>query len=70
MLKAAGKNLTRAGVMKQDAGAERRVQPVPVPGITIKTGGAEQFPIEQTQLQRWANGGWKSFGGLWGFRAG
>jgi hypothetical protein len=38
--------------------------------MTIKTSATERFPIEQALLQRWSKGGWRSFGGLWGYRAG
>ena len=38
--------------------------------MTIKTSATERFPIEQALLQRWTKGSWKSFGGIWGFRAG
>ena len=69
VLKAAGKNLTRAGRDGADAEAERRVEPVPAPGDPIKTSATERFPIEQALLQRWSKGSWTSFGGLWGYRA-
>ena len=39
------------------------------PGIAVKTAGKDHFPIEQMVLQRWQNGAWKSFGGLWTYRA-
>ncbi len=43
--------------------------PFLLPGIAIKTGPGDHFPIEQVLLQRYSKGGWKSFGGLWGYRA-
>ena len=70
VLKAAGKNLTRAGLMAQTRKLNDASNPFLLPGITIKTSATERFPIEQALLQRWSNGSWKSFGGLWGFRAG
>ena len=69
-LKAAGKNLTRAGLMSQVRKLSDASNPFLLPGITIKTSATERFPIEQALLQRWSKGSWSSFGGLWGFRAG
>ena len=44
--------------------------PFLLPGIAVKTAGhGDHFPIEQMLLQRWQKGTWKSFGGLWGYRA-
>ena len=43
--------------------------PFLLPGIAVKTAGKDHFPIEQMLLQRWQNGAWKSFGGLWGYRS-
>jgi branched-chain amino acid transport system substrate-binding protein len=70
VLKAAGKNLTRAGLAAQLVKLNDASNPFLLPGITIKTSATERFPIEQALLQRWSKGSWKSFGGLWGFRAG
>lgn len=44
--------------------------PFLLPGIVLKTGRNDHFPIEQMLLQRWQNGSWRSFGGLWGYRGG
>jgi len=70
VLKAAGKNLTRVGVMTQTRKLNDASNPFLLPGIAVKTSATERFPIEQALLQRWSKGGWNSFGGLWGFRAG
>jgi branched-chain amino acid transport system substrate-binding protein len=70
VLKAAGKNLTRVGLAAQMGKLSDASNPFLLPGITIKTSGTERFPIEQALLQRWSKGTWKSFGGLWGYRAG
>jgi branched-chain amino acid transport system substrate-binding protein len=70
VLKAAGKNLTRATLMAQIRKLNDASNPFLLPGIAIKTSATERFPIEQALLQRWSKGSWKSFGGLWGFRAG
>ena len=70
VLKAAGKTPTRAAVVAQMRQLNDPSNPFLLPGIAIKTSATERFPIEQALLQRWSKGGWKSFGGLWGFRPG
>ena len=70
VLKRAGKNPTRASVMTQTRKLNDPSNPFLLPGLTVKTSATERFPIEQAQLQRWSKGSWKSFGGLWGYRAG
>jgi len=40
------------------------------PGIALKTGAGDHFPIDQMLLQRWQKNGWRSFGGLWAYRGG
>jgi len=70
VLKAAGKNPTRAAVIAQTRKLNDASNPFLLPGLTIKTSAIERFPIEQALLQRWSKGSWKSFGGLWGYRAG
>ena len=70
VLKAAGRNLTRAGLMAQTRKLNDASNPFLLPGIAIKTSATERFPIEQALLQRWSKGSWTSFGGLWGYRAG
>jgi branched-chain amino acid transport system substrate-binding protein len=70
LLKAAGKNLTRAGVMLQTRKLNDPANPFLLPGISIRTSATERFPVEQVLLQRWSKGSWKTFGGLWGYRAG
>jgi branched-chain amino acid transport system substrate-binding protein len=68
VLKAAGKNPTRASMMAQTRQLNDASNPFLLPGMTIKTSATERFPIEQALLQRWSKGGWTSFGGLWGYR--
>ena len=70
VLKAAGKNPTRAAVMAQTRKLNDASNPFLLPGISIKTSATERFPVEQALLQRWSKGSWTSFGGLWGYRAG
>ncbi|MBA3245052.1 MAG: hypothetical protein H0T61_07725, partial [Actinobacteria bacterium] len=70
VLKATGKNPTRAALVAQLRKLNDASNPFLLPGIAIKTSGTERFPIEQALLQRWSKGSWQSFGGLWGYRAG
>jgi branched-chain amino acid transport system substrate-binding protein len=63
-----GKNLTRAGLIKVVSNMNLSNNPFLLPGISLKTGPGDHFPIEQVLLQRWNKGTWKSFGGLWGYR--
>jgi branched-chain amino acid transport system substrate-binding protein len=70
VLKAAGRTPTRAAVVAQMRKLSDASNPFLLPGIVIRTSATERFPIEQALLQRWSKGSWKSFGGLWGYRAG
>jgi ABC-type branched-subunit amino acid transport system substrate-binding protein len=63
-LKKAGKNLTRQGLLKAIASLDVRNNPFMLPGIRIKTGPGDSFPIEQAQLQRWTKGRWVASGKL------
>ena len=67
-LKQAGKNPTRQSLVKAVNSLNVTKNPFMIPGILIKTGAGDRFPIEQMVLQRWQKGSWKSFGGLWGYR--
>jgi hypothetical protein len=68
-LKRAGTALSRASLMKQVRTLNIPGNPFLLPGIAIKTGKGDQFPIEQMMLQRWEKGRWQSLGGLWGTTA-
>jgi ABC-type branched-subunit amino acid transport system substrate-binding protein len=69
-LKKVGPNLTRDGLNKVVSNMNLSNNPFLLPGIALKTSGnADHFPIEQVLLERYQKGGWKSFGGLWGYRA-
>ena len=67
-IRKAGKNLTRDGLVTAVARMNLSSNPFLLPGIALKTGASDHFPIEQMVLQRWQKGSWKSFGGLWGYR--
>ncbi len=63
-LKRAGKNLTRAGLLKAVTSLNEPANPFVLPGITIRTTPTSRFPIAQAQMQRWRDGAWQSFGPL------
>ncbi len=65
VLERAGRNLTRAGLLARARTLHSVSNPFLLPGIEVRTGPADGFPIEQAQLRRWTDGAWRSFGGLW-----
>ncbi len=70
LLRAAGKNPTRAAVLAQMRKLNDPANPFLLPGIAVKTRATERFPVEQVLVERWSKGSWRMFGGLWGYRAG
>jgi branched-chain amino acid transport system substrate-binding protein len=64
VLKKAGKNLTRAGVMRAATHLNERGNPFLLPGIAVKTSPAKRFPLTQVRLQRWRGKAWHPFGKL------
>ena len=68
-LKKAGRDLSRASLLKVLDQFNASGNPFLLPGIALKTSGKDHYPIEQVLLQSWRKGSWKSFGGLWGYRA-
>ena len=65
MLKKAGDNLTRDNIMKTAANIEHNL-PMLLPGVNVKTGPDDFFPIERQQLQRWDGKNWVRFGKVYG----
>jgi branched-chain amino acid transport system substrate-binding protein len=63
-LQKAGLNLTRQDALKASALLNEANNPFLLPGIVVKTGPRDRFPIEQVQLQRWNGKRWVRFGGL------
>lgn len=68
-LRKAGKDLTRQSVQKTLHTFTAAGNPFMLPGIAVKTAGKDHYPVEQMLLQRWRANAWRSFGGLWGYRA-
>ena len=63
-LKAAGKNLTRKGLMTAVTHMNEANNPFLVPGVKVHTTPTFRFPISAVQLQRWHKGHWVPFGGV------
>ena len=66
-LKHAGKNPTRAGLMKALRNMNEK-NPFVYPGMSVKTSKSRPFPMEQLKLIKWsggAGGDWHSFGKLY-----
>jgi ABC-type branched-subunit amino acid transport system substrate-binding protein len=66
-LKQAGDNLTRENIMKQAASLEMNL-PMLYPGIRLKTGPDDFYPLESSQMLRFNGTGWETVGGIIGDR--
>jgi branched-chain amino acid transport system substrate-binding protein len=67
-LKHAGKNLTRAGLMKALRNMKETKNPFVYPGMTVQTSKKRTFPMEQLKLEKWsggAGGDWHAFGKIY-----
>jgi branched-chain amino acid transport system substrate-binding protein len=60
-----GANPTRAALLARARSINSPKNPFLLPGIAVKTGRGDNFPVQQGQLQRWTKGKWVPFGGLW-----
>jgi branched-chain amino acid transport system substrate-binding protein len=69
-LRRAGPDLTRERLVDVVDSLNLQGNPFLLPGIAVKTGANDHYPIEQLLLQRWHKGAWRSFGGLWSYRSG
>jgi branched-chain amino acid transport system substrate-binding protein len=67
-LQKAGKNPTRAGIVKAADSLNVTNDPFLLPGIAVKTSASDHFPLDQAKLQRYHNGHWVAFGGLFRVR--
>ena len=65
LFKRMGANPTRAGLIARARSITSAGNPFLLPGISVKTGKGDGFPIQQVQLQHWTKGRWVPFGGLW-----
>ena len=65
VLKQAGDNLTRENIMKQAASLDMTL-PMLLPGVNVKTGPDDFFPIEREQLMKFDGKTWQLFGKVYG----
>jgi len=65
VLKQCGDNLTRENVMKQAASLDMTL-PMLLPGVNVKTGPDDFYPIEREQLARFDGKTWVLFGKVYG----
>jgi len=65
VLKQAGDNLTRENIMKQAASLDMTL-PMLIPGVNVKTGPDDFYPIERMQLQKFTGKTWELFGKVYG----
>jgi len=65
VLQKAGDTLTRENIMKQ-AGNMDLTLPMLLPGVNIKTGPDDFFPIEREQLMKFDGKTWQLFGKVYG----
>jgi branched-chain amino acid transport system substrate-binding protein len=61
-LRKAGRNLTRAGLLRAATSLNVRTNPFVLPGIVLKTTRTDRFPLEQARLERWSKGRWVVYG--------
>jgi hypothetical protein len=62
-LRKAGRNLTRAGVLKA-ATHLNEVNPFLLPGVRIKTSPSDYYPMDKVKLARYKSDHWQFFGNL------
>jgi branched-chain amino acid transport system substrate-binding protein len=67
-LKKAGKNPTRESIMKAANHLNIHNDPFLLPGVAVQTGANDHFPLDQAKLERYHNGHWVVFGGLFRVR--
>jgi len=65
VLRQAGDNLTRENIMRQAANIEMNL-PMLLPGVNVKTGADDFYPIERGQLARWDGKTWVLQGKVFG----
>jgi branched-chain amino acid transport system substrate-binding protein len=65
VLKQSGDNLTRDNVMKQASNLDMSL-PMLLPGVNVKTGPDDFYPIERSQLMKFNGKSWELFGKVYG----
>ncbi|HEU0336346.1 MAG TPA: ABC transporter substrate-binding protein, partial [Gaiellaceae bacterium] len=66
VLERAGASPTRRSVLEQLRSLRVAGSPFLLPGIVLRSGPRDSFPVEQVRLQRREAGRWQAFGGLFG----
>jgi hypothetical protein len=61
-LRRAGRNPSRASLMRAVASLNIRNNPFLLPGVHVRTSARDRFPLDQGQLQRWRNNTWNPLG--------
>ena len=64
VLKKAGKNPTRKGVLNAAFHLSEKSNPFLLKGVVVKTTAKDHFPLEQAQLEVWRKGAWHRIGKL------
>jgi branched-chain amino acid transport system substrate-binding protein len=67
-LRRAGRDLTRAGLLRAATHLDERDNPFVLPGVSIETSPTSYYPITKAQLYRYRAGRWQPFSGLLGAR--
>jgi branched-chain amino acid transport system substrate-binding protein len=67
-LRRAGRDLTRAGLLRAATHLAETDNPFVLPGVAIRTSPQSYYPITRAQLYRYRNGRWQPFSGLLGAR--
>ena len=68
VLRRAGRNLTRASLLRAATHLDERDNPFVLPGVQLKTTPTSYYPITKAQLYRYRGGRWQPFSGLLGAR--
>jgi branched-chain amino acid transport system substrate-binding protein len=68
-LERAGRNLTRASLLRAATHLNESNNPFLIPGIVVRTSPTDYFPLDQASLARFHNGLWVFFGPLVSARA-
>lgn len=66
VLRQCGDNLTRENVMRQAANLNMQNVPMLLPGVEIKTGTDDYYPVEKEQLSKFDGKTWVRFGKVYG----
>jgi len=62
VLRRAGDDLSRDNIMRKAAALDGVALDMLLPGITLRTGPADYFPLEQAQVEQFTGGQWKRTG--------